>query len=868
MKYYNYSVKELLTDFYGDDPIFAMRKPHDSVHKSEEDLKNLLPLEWQYADEKVLHLFVDSAFLTDTVLFDDYIAYIGQFKDEKIVYLMFMLTEDDPFFHIDIEYAEALLHEWSLKGYKASILRECIDVDYYGNDHSNGFHFGTHSSPGRGHALHEIKAVNGKDILVFSQHSCWESYYRKIKSVSHSSKTAEYECLFEPDVTISSGEEKEKVTLSTGIDSVKAFFESNSPVKLAYKEFKNTDSYSQILVAGDKVLDLYVDRLNLISEINLSDISCGDRIIVDQSENECISLIDQIPNIVSIRALDPVQMHSLALQINYGGDNKRNYYLACFDGRTVPGIVEVDGHKFSTNVLHSVCLDSAGNVHFSNGYVIPKHILYYRSFRQVQPTYTGTVICNKNNIKIKSVYKLPLTEFKGHFSVRQYWGNPDECFGPKKAWLDSKGRRISDITLSTIESNDEYDNEATLVSVEPTFKYGFIKNDGTWLVPPIYDKSEKFYDGCAKVTRNVDGTEKTFLLTKEGIEKPFDFPVDVEAFTNNRCAFNAEKWTGEWPDSGYYWDYDWVTPGKWGFIDSEGKVIVEPKYVFAAGFYNGGGDHSVVARFVDDKLCWGVIDLYGNEVIPCKYPCLYCRWGEAVAFQCEENGPYGVMDFDGNVIVEPQFDYIEAYDPKHKLVTAGDDSDHVGVYSVELKKMLIPPEYDCVDYNDRMISCELSWTCKDRYFDYSGNELDFSEYDSVYEKGELLGVWKDGKNGLIDWDKNIIIPPIMKNGFSYDDACYKKGFVISEREKLQGLTKLPDQVIIPEIYSDLSPHGELIIASQNASGNWCLKDSLFTIDGELIMSGVLKNMRFDSKSKTMSVETPTGVEFFEIETNN
>ena len=34
------------------------------------------------------------------------------------------------------------------------------------------------------------------------------------------------------------------------------------------------------------------------------------------------------------------------------------------------------------------------------------------------------------------------------------------------------------------------------------------------------------------------------------------------------------------------------------------------------------------------------------------------------------------------------------------------------------------------------------------------------------------------------------------------------------------------------------------------------------------MSGVLKNMRFDSQSKTMSVETPTGVEFFEIETNN
>ena len=600
-----------------------MRKPHESFHKSEQDINNLLPLEWQYADENAMQLFVGSTFLLDTILCDDYIAYIGQFNTEKIVYLMFMLTEDDPYFHIDTAYAKELLCEWNEKGYNAFILKECISIEYG----SNSFHFGTHLTQGYGHSLYEIKSVNGKDMLVFSMHFCWAHYYRKIKSIALCSDTAEYECLFDPNIIITTGEEKEKITISKGIDCVRKFFLLNSPVRLAYEEFQNTDTFSQTLVAGDKAINLYVDRLNYITELNLSDLNPKDRIVFEQADDKFISLVNQIPDIVGIRILDPVKMHSFAVQINFGADNIRNYYIACFDSRTVPETCEVEGHNFTSEVLNSAFADSAGNLHFSNGYVIPKHILYYRSYRQVQPAYTGTLIYDNNGIKIKSKYKLPLTEFKNHFSVQQYWGNSDECFGPKKAWLDDNGQRISDITLSTIESSDTYNNGAMLVSVEPTYKYGFLQADGSWLVPPIYDKSEKFYDGCAKVTRTIDGNEKTFLLTRNGIEKPFEFPVDVENFTNDRCAFNAEKWVGDWPNLGYYYDCNWVKPGKWGFINSEGKIVIEPKYVFAVGFYDGDGKYSVVARYVDGKLCWGVIDLDGNESISCKYPSLYCRWG-------------------------------------------------------------------------------------------------------------------------------------------------------------------------------------------------------------------------------------------------
>ncbi len=121
-------------------------------------------------------------------------------------------------------------------------------------------------------------------------------------------------------------------------------------------------------------------------------------------------------------------------------------------------------------------------------------------------------------------------------------------------------------------------------------------------------------------------------------------------YVNDRRPVNAEKWGGEYPYAGYYTDcvYD-LEPGKWGFEDATGRIVIEPKYVYAVGFWNGGGEHSVVARFVDDKLCWGVINLYGKEIIPCIYPGLYCHWGDAVAFKTEEDGLYGLMDFERTV---------------------------------------------------------------------------------------------------------------------------------------------------------------------------------------------------------------------------
>lgn len=451
-RYYTYSVKQLLIDYFGEAAVFSMRKPHECTHESKKKEKHVLPLAWQFADEQAVGLFQDANFLIDTVLEDDYIAYISQFGEKKFVYLMFMVTESEPLFHIDICYAKSLINEWNEKGYETLILRVCIDVHHSRYEGINHLNFYTHSGAGCGCALHELTNVNGNELLVFSIFSCWERFYQKLVYVSGCSDILEYECLFAPNVAITAGEEKTQKVLCKGIIKAKAFLESNSPVYIGYQEFKESGMYFRSVFIGDKRLTLSINQYNLISEINISETkSSDDKIIRDSMNDSYGSLLNRVPAVKSIRALDPTQMHAYAVQLEYADDSIRNYYLYTFNDRSIPKACDIQGYSFSEAELKSASIDAKGNLCFANGFTIPSHILFYHSYRQVPIEYTGNVLYQKNGVTVRSVYKLPLSRFVAHPDHYRHWGRPDECFGPSEAWLDKEGKRLSDISLFSID---------------------------------------------------------------------------------------------------------------------------------------------------------------------------------------------------------------------------------------------------------------------------------------------------------------------------------------------------------------------------------------------------------------------------------
>ena len=88
---------------------------------------------------------------------------------------------------------------------------------------------------------------------------------------------------------------------------------------------------------------------------------------------------------------------------------------------------------------------------------------------------------------------------------------------------------------------------------------------------------------------------------------------------------------------------------KWGYIDTTGKFVIEPKFQYAGSFRNG------MARVETNDKKWGYIDMTG------KYLQLYNDYvGE---FQngfatFHKNEKVGVIDTTGKIIIEPKYDRI------------------------------------------------------------------------------------------------------------------------------------------------------------------------------------------------------------------
>lgn len=182
-----------------------MRKPHDE-YRSAAERKFLLPLCWQYADKYTMDLFLKHMFLLETSIEEDYIAYEYLQGENRCVFLMFMVGTGKTPFSIKTKYACELIRKWRDAGYDAKILSQCIRVENKNND---GFCFGKHSSSGLGTFVYRLVENDGKPMLVFDTHACWPVYDEKLVRVARTQDVREYECLFEPNVVITTGAEKD-----------------------------------------------------------------------------------------------------------------------------------------------------------------------------------------------------------------------------------------------------------------------------------------------------------------------------------------------------------------------------------------------------------------------------------------------------------------------------------------------------------------------------------------------------------------------------------------------------------------------------------------------------------------------------------
>ncbi len=131
---------------------------------------------------------------------------------------------------------------------------------------------------------------------------------------------------------------------------------------------------------------------------------------------------------------------------------------------------------------------------------------------------------------------------------------------------------------------------------------------------------------------------------------------------------------------------------RWGYIDKEGKIVIEPQFFCAGSFSDGlacvcnGPKHGYIDTagklvikykfddandFCEGRACvavgefpneeWGFIDTSGNFVVKPKYKSMELFFSEGLVAVKFGERYYGYLDRDGNVAIKPQFTSAESF---------------------------------------------------------------------------------------------------------------------------------------------------------------------------------------------------------------
>ncbi len=257
--------------------------------------------------------------------------------------------------------------------------------------------------------------------------------------------------------------------------------------------------------------------------------------------------------------------------------------------------------------------------------------------------------------------------------------------------------------------------------------------------------------------------------------------------------------------------------GKFGYIDTTGKLVIPAKYGIADYFY--GGYASVC---LGDK--WGVIDKTGKTVIPIQYDSAIMYEGYA---RVENNGEYSILDANGNVIIpEGVYDHIgRVVDGLISVQKNGVDSCKNGFIDTT-GKVIVPLQYDYAyefinGYS--MVRFDGKWGL----IDMKGNVMIPLEYDSAGPFYDGLScIEKDGKYGYCDTSGNVVIPLIYDGAHSFEN-----GLAEVREGNYRGCIDTSGKEVVPVEYSFITiAEDGFVVASKNG------QSSVFDITaGEVVL---------------------------------
>ena len=316
----------------------------------------------------------------------------------------------------------------------------------------------------------------------------------------------------------------------------------------------------------------------------------------------------------------------------------------------------------------------------------------------------------------------------------------------------SGGDSISEVDLIPVKSGKEYqyiDQEGKII-INPQFKnagvfrdglalvrtsgddskLGFINEDGKYVINAQYLEATEFSDGLAWVV--AENAAPAAIDKKGEVKFTLQDAEEVSRFKNELAAFKVVNEDGE---------------QKYGFVNKEGKIVINPQFSYASNFSNG------MCAVRNDDFKWGFIDKEGKITI--NYQFDYTddfKNGKCIV---TSDNKQGVIDIDGKYIINPQFTEMKI-DGNMFLVR----QESKWGWCDEDGKLEINPQFvNAFEFNGNSTTPVQSGKTFG-YIDKEGKYTVNPQFDYAWPfNGRLALVMNAGQYGFIDKDGKYVINP-------------------------------------------------------------------------------------------------------------
>ena len=336
-------------------------------------------------------------------------------------------------------------------------------------------------------------------------------------------------------------------------------------------------------------------------------------------------------------------------------------------------------------------------------------------------------------------------------------------------FIDRTGKVVVETEYSQV---DDFSEGMAAVKVGGTHsiggKYGFIDRTGRMVIAPRFEKAKHFREGRAAVL--LDG--KWGFINREGkicVAPRYEWVWD---FSEGLAAFREEK--------------------KCGFVNRQGEVVIEPTYHSVwHGFREGLAPVAVAQKAVDgqtEKPPYGYIDTTGKVVIEPRFE-RASQFSEGLAaVQIGER--WGFVDRDGEVVIQAQYvrrvsvDGVLEFRDGLSKVQVHSKGDKFGLID-KAGLIVVEPRY-MYDYGVRY--SEKDNVVKGLYCDPATNESVTTEFDAsrAHNTSEgLTKVWSGTekempvagavKYGFVDHGCNVVIKPRFEEVGDFSEGLTKFG---------------------------------------------------------------------------------------------